>query len=247
MPLQAQQIVAKALAIAKCPGFTVQGGDALNEVLQDLAQTYDLEPARKAGSVLLSIGSNVGTVGIGSGPYLLPADYLRMFKDDIVYQVFGVPYKMVNIDLDEFDNLVQQPGISNYPEQFATDASGGAITTYGVPVMYVWPPSGVSVLAQFRYWAQPPDIPNASVSTAIPWFPNDTYLITRVAGEMMKLTGDKRADAYLGDGPGGAQGIINRYLKNMTDDEGRAKTVMLDRRRFGRSFQNVSQTKLLGW
>ena len=247
MPLQAQAIVAKAIAIAKCPGFTIQGGDALNYVLADLAQTYDLEPARKSATFNLSIGSNVGTVGAGSGPYLLPADYLRMAMDTVVYQVNQVPYKMVNISLDEFDNLVQQPGISNYPEQYTTDTSGGAIATYGVPVLYAWPPSGIATPVSFRYWSQPADIVNPSTSSSIPWFPNDAYLITRVAGEMMKLTGDKRADAYLGDGQGGAQGILDRYLKNMTDNEGRGQQVQLDRRRFGKSFQNVAQTKALGW
>lgn len=247
MALQAQQIVAKALAIAKAPGFSVQGGDALNFVLQELAQTYDLEAARKTGTFTLNQGSNFGTVGVGSGPYLLPTDYLRMFKDDLVYQINQVPYKMISIDLDEFDNLVQQPGIATYPEQYATDTSGGAIATYGAPVIMVWPPSGIGTPVTFRYWSQPPDITSPSTSAAVPWFPNSNYLITRVAGEIMKLTGDKRADAFLGTSPSGAQGILDRYLKMMTDDEGRAKTVTLDRRHFGKSFMNVRNTKFLGW
>ena len=167
--------------------------------------------------------------------------------DTVVYQVNLVPYKMVNISLEEFDNLVEQPGISTYPEQYTTDASGGAINTYGVPILMVWPPSGIALPVSFRYWSQPADIANPSTSTTIPWFPNSAYLITRVAGEMMRITGDKRADAFLGDSPSGAQGILDRYLKNMTDNEGRGQQVAMDRRRFGKSFQNVAQTKLLGW
>ena len=37
------QIVAEALAIAKCPGFTAQGGRALNLVLNDLVLHRDLK------------------------------------------------------------------------------------------------------------------------------------------------------------------------------------------------------------
>jgi hypothetical protein len=247
MPLQAQQIVGKALQIAKCPGYTTQGGDALNAVLQELAQTYDIEVVRKVATIQLSPGSGVGFPGRGSGPYILPTDYLRMWKDDIVYMVYNVPYKMVSIDLDAFDNLVQQPGISNFPEQYATDIGASATVNYGAPVLYCWPPSGVVATPQFRYWAQPPDILTPATSSQIPWFPNSNYLVTRVAGEMMKLTDDARTDTYLGEGPGGAQGILNRYLKLQTDDEGRAKTVTLDRRRFGKSFSHVAQTKQLGW
>ena len=43
MPLTASQIVSTALQIAKCPGFTQQGGQALNLVLQDLYLIRDLK------------------------------------------------------------------------------------------------------------------------------------------------------------------------------------------------------------
>lgn len=247
MPLQAQQIVGKAAAIAKVPGWTTQAGDALNMILLELAENYDCWPAMRSFTLVLNAGSGVGTLNYGSGPYLLPLDYLRMWRDDIIYQVNGTPYHMISIDLDDFDNQVQQPGISNFPLKYATDISNDAITKYGAKVIYVWPPSGMVLRPQVRYWSLPPDIANPATSTTFPWFPNSNYLITRTAGELMKMTDDARADAYLGDGPGGAQGILDRWLKKQVDTEGRAQQVTLDRRRFGTSFASAKNTKTLGW
>jgi hypothetical protein len=238
MSLQAQQIVSQALQIAKCPGFTSQGGQMLNVILSELCQTYDLEVARGMAQVTVS-------PSLGSGPYALPADYLRAEKDTGFYYVYGVPYVMTSIDLTEFDALVQQGGISNYPERFATDTSP---IGSGLPAnMYVWPPSGGTYVVNIRYYRQMSDITTPETSTTVPWFNNVNYLITRLAGEMMKLADDERWQAFLGDGPTGAQGILDRYLKLQNDDEGRAKTVELDRRRFGRSFNRLKDTKTLGW
>jgi len=236
MALQAQQIVALATQIAKVPGYTLQAGQMLNMILADLAETYDLEVARKSATVNLNTTT-------GSGPYNLPSDYLRMAMDEVFYLVDGVPYVMVSIDLSEYDALVQQAGISNYPAQFATDVSGGV----GNMLMYVWPPSGGSYNTTIRYYSQPSDITTPETSTSIPWFPNQTYLITRLAGELMKIAGDSRQQAFLGNGSDGAQGILHRYLELQKDDDGRAKTVHLDRRRFGSRFDRQPNTKTLGW
>ena len=130
MALQAQQIVNLAAQIAKVPGYVTQAGQFLNAILEELAETYDLEVARRTQTITLS-------PALGSGPYLLPSDYLRMANNEAIYQVNGVPYVMVNIDLAEFDALVQQAGISNYPAQFTTDVSGGL----GNCNMLVWPPA----------------------------------------------------------------------------------------------------------
>jgi hypothetical protein len=216
-------------------------------VLMELAETYDIEAALRTFNMTINAGSGVGTPNYGSGPYLLPTDYLRMWRDDIIYQVNGTPYHMISIELDDFDNQVQQPGISNFPLKYATDVSNDAIAKYGSKVMYVWPPAGMVLYPKIRYWSLPPDIPSPQGSTVIPWFPNTNYLITRVAGELMKLTDDARADTFLGDGPSGAQGILDRYLKKQTDIEGRARVVTLDRRRFGTSFASAKNTKTLGW
>ena len=63
-----------------------------------------------------------------------------------------------------------------------------------------------------RYFCQMPDIATPETSALIPWFPNQTYLVTRVAGELMRATDDSRMSDYLGEGPEGAGGILNRYL-----------------------------------
>lgn len=240
MPLTSAQLITRACATAHVSGFTAQGADYLNSILQELCQNYDFEAAR--GLAVVNISPS-----LGSGPYVLPADYLRMAKNEVIYYVSGVPYVMVNIDLAEYDALVQQAGISNYPENFATDTSVAAQTLNGGPVMYVWPPSGGNYSVNIRYFRQMPDIASAATSTVVPWFPDQNYLTTRLSGELMKYADDDRWQAFLGDGPVGAQGILNRFLKLQSDDDGRVKTVSLDRRRFGSSFNRLPQTKLLGW
>ena len=71
--------------------------------------------------------------------------------------------------------------------------------------------------------------------------------MTRLAGELMKITDDARAPQFLDLSPTGAQGILKRFLNLQADDQGRAKTVTLDRRRFGTPYSNVPDTKLIGW
>ena len=247
MPLQAQQIVALACQAAKAPGYTNQAGQFLNAMLSDLAQQYDLEVARKLGTVNLVTGpapTNGLAIGgaatnQGSGPYALPSDYLRMASNEVFYFVYGVPYVMVNCDLAEFDAMVQQAGISNYPENFATDDSAGL----GLCTMMVWPPPGGSYIANIRYYSQPADISNPQGSATIPWFPHQTYLIKKLTANVMTITGDKRQSEYDRD----ADALLKGYLIMQKDDDGRAKTVGLDRRRFGSAFNRLPQTKLLGW
>ena len=240
MALQAQQIVSLATQIARCPGFTSQAGQLLNMILSDLCQTYDLAINLTTATITLSSGQGVGVANIGSGPYTLPADYLRLAKNELFYSVSGTSYVMINIDLAEFDALTQTPGLSNYPEYWATDLS---VTP---PVMYVWHPAGGSYVKTLRYYQQKADIATPESSTTVPWFPNTDYLVTRLAGELMKITDDQRSSGFLGEGPG-AQGVLKRFLLLQSDDECRAKTVTLDRRRFGTPYSKVPDTKTIGW
>jgi hypothetical protein len=232
--LQAQQIVSDACSIAKGPGFKASAGRMLNMILSELCQNYDIELARGIAPVV------VGSGGVGSGPYLLPTDYLRAARDAGIYLISGVPFRLINVDLAEFDIMIQAGGISNYPQYFATDVSQTP------PAMYVWPPPSGVFTVNIRYYKQMPDITTPETSAAIPWFPDTNYLITRLAGEVMNFTDDTRRDVFLGDGPHGARGILDRWLKLQSDDEGRAKTVELDHRRF-RSGDSSKNTKKLGW
>lgn len=243
MALTYQQIVTLACQIAKTPGMTSQAGQLLTSVLDELSQTYDFDLARGTFYFNFQPGliSTDPNVIAGGGPYPLPADYLRADLDDVFWTLLGVPYTMINISLAQFDATVQQSGISNYPYWYATDMSQTP------PVMYVYPPPSGAYPVTIRYRRQMPDIATPETSTEVPWFPNTNYLTTRLAGELMKIADDDRAQVFLGEGPAGAQGILDRYLK-MKDDQGaRAQTVSLDRQRFSRGFKNLPNTKTIGW
>ena len=240
--LSAQDICTRARSIAKCPGYTVQSGQWLNIILEDLAQTYDFDVIKSTYNFNFNTGGFTGV-----GPYPLPANWYRGIDDDIFYVVDGVPYSMINIELDEYDRLVQNAGLASYPEFYATDISQSP------PVMYVWPPASGAFPVTARYFKQPTSITAPETSASIPWFPNTLYLVTRLAGELMKDTDDPRWERYLGsedprlDTEGSASSILRKYLKLKDDRGGKAYRVKLDRRLFRRSFDRLPNTKTIGW
>lgn len=242
MPLQAQQIVGLATQIAKCPGFTSQAGQLLNYILSDLAQNYDFQLAR--GIYTFNFNSVTGT---NSGPYTLPADWLRAKNKDVFYTIQGVVYPMIKVDLDQYDWFVQQAGLSSFPSYFTTDMSQTP------PVMFVWVPPSGSFPVTARYFRQMPDIATPEISSSVPWFPVTDYLVTRLAGELMKITNDDRAGDFLGDNPGrgpsvpGAQYLLKCYLKKEGDSDDVPNKVELDRRLFGFSTSQLKNTKTIGW
>jgi hypothetical protein len=248
MALTSAQIVARACAIAKVPGWTSQAGQYLNAVLQELCQTYDFELAKKTYQFTFQPGLTdpMGLFQAGSGPYALPGDFLRCADEKSVFWLNnGVPYPLVPIDMSEFDMTIQQPGNSSYPYWFAVDLSLGDQTADGksAPMAYVYPqPSGAYPVV-VRYYAQMPDIATPETSATVPWFPNTNYLITRVAGELMKEADDERWTAFLGDGEQGAAGILRGYLQMKDNKTNRAMTVKMDRRRFGPNFSTLPNTK----
>jgi len=247
MALNAAQIVSLAAQDAKTPGMLVQAGQLLNAVLQDLCMNYDLDQARK----LFSFSFNSGT-GNGSGPYTLPIDYLRTEvidgKDNFFYLINGVPYPLIQETFAEYNWQVQTPGFQSYPYNYATSLPETPGQSSGQ--LYVWPPASGSYPCSLWYYSLMPDIVTPEQSTAIPWFPNTQILIRSVAGRLMGISNDNRQADYLGDGdnfPLGAGTLLNAYLKNAKDREGAAKTVGLDRRRFGRAFDRLKNTKQIGW
>lgn len=229
----AQQIVTLAAQIARTPAMTSQAGQFLNLVLEELCQTYNLDSARTSYTFDFAVSS-------GSGPYDLPTDYLRMANDGIWYTISGVKYPMISVDLSEFDAMVQTAGNQSYPTFYATDTATSPVD------IYFWAPPSGAYPVTMRYYRQMPTITTPETSSDTPWFPNTNYLVTRVAGELMKISGDKRADIFLGTSPSGAQGILDRFLKLEDDDLNRAKRVQLDRRYFGRA-TDLPNTKLVGW
>lgn len=248
--LQAQQICTLARQTAKCPGYQSQSGQLLNAILQELCQTYDLDLAKghlnfQFNPALIST-SNPNVIA-GSGPYAMPADYLRANYGDVQWYLLGVPYPMTPLDLYEYNHLVQQSGLTAYPYFFTVDMS------LSPPGMYIWPMPSGAFPVWGSYQRQMPDIATPETSATVPWFPNSNYLHTRVAGELMKLTSDSRASAFIGDvdpgkdTAGSASSILRGYLKLKDDNDNRAKRVKLDNRRFGRPFPALPNTKTVGW
>lgn len=252
MAQDAQTICTLARQIAKCPGYTSQSGQLLNVILQELAQDYDFDIIRKTHSSTFVTGSVSGPGNqyiAGCGPNPMPSDYLRAENNEVIWYLQGVRYVIVIVDQAEFDRLTQTAGFNSYPTVGYVDMA--PVASGNVPNLYVWVPASGAYAFTVRYFPQMPDITAPETSSTVPWFPNQSYLITRLAGELMRLTNDDRAQAYLGDneenGMIGAGAILSKYLKMKDDPEGRVETVKLDRRRFGRNFSSLPDTKIVGW
>jgi hypothetical protein len=241
MALTAAQIVTLACQIAKCPGYTSQAGQFLNTILQELCQDYDLDLAKTTYTLTFNSGGYSG-----AGPYPLPSDFLRPKFDTVTYTTGdGVPFKMKQIDDAKFVEFLRSPAVSSgYPEWFRINNDVAPKT------IEVYPPAAGSYVVLIPYQRQMPDISTPESSNTVPWFINQTWLVTRLAGELMKITGDQRLASFLGDDdnayPQGAGTILRRYLKMKDSDTGFAKTVNLDPR-FFKTGRRVKNTKLQGW
>src|SRR5579883_892488 len=187
MPLTSAQIITLACQTAKCPGFTSQAGQFLNAILSDLCQDFDLDVARATFNfnfaTNLVVNTNFPNVQAGSGPYALPADYLRARKGDVMWFNQGVPYPLIPIDIDEFDVMVQTGGFQAYPYLWATDMAETP------PQAVVWPGAQGVFPVMVRYYSQMPDIGSGKtssnnwaagavapeLSSVVPWFPNQRF------------------------------------------------------------------------
>ena len=234
------QLVAQACSVARVPGFAVQVGLFLIEILDDLAQTNDFDVAKGIFTFNFNPGltATVNSQIIYGGPYPLPADYLRAVDEKSVFwSLQGVPYPLIPCDLSEFDEQVQQAGTMSYPYMYATDMSQSP------PVMWVYSPPSGAYPVTVRYRRQMPEISAPETNTTVPWFPNQIYLSTKLAAMAMTLSNDPRLSQF----DERADVMLGKYLKLKDDSESRAKTVKLDRRRFGGSFSRLKDTKTVGW
>lgn len=240
MALTAEQIVSLACQIAKVPGFVSQAGQLLNNILDDLCRNYDFDLAKTTYNFTFSTSINGG-----AGPFPLPEDFLRADISDVFYTIQGVPYIMTPIDNNEYDSLVQTSGFNSYPTVYTTVMEEVPFT------MKVWPPSSGAYPVTMRYRRLMPSITLPETSTDVPWFPQTSYLIARLAGELMQLANDNRWEAFLSDNedqhPGGAGVLLRKYQKMQDDKANRTNTVQLDRRRFGTNFNRLRNTKQVGW
>lgn len=236
----AQTICQLARQIAKCPGFGVQSGALLNFILENLAQSYDFPSARQTLQDFI-IGPNAGN-GYNTQFYQLPLPdstvYLR--TKEVFYNVMGTIFYPNEIALANYDKLFQGTGISNYPYWYTVNVEPTLQPT--APQMAFYPPPNLSLSLTIRLQYRPNDISSPETSSAIPWFPNQKYLVTELAAELMKITSDARQESFSKQ----ALDQLTAYTKLVDDKENYAQVVILDPNRF-RSVSDLKPTKTTGF
>jgi len=124
----------------------------------------------------------------------------------------------------------------------ATITNPNASVFFGYPpVAFVYPPPIGPYPVTIRYQRKMPPIIDDAV---IPWFPNEGYLIEKLASFQMPISGDSRKAAY----EASAEVKLGKYLGLSDDKTNRAQTVQMDARRYGNGTGNrLRITKVAGW
>jgi hypothetical protein len=231
--LQAQQIVNLALQIAKCPGFTSQGGQFLNMTLEDLWLHRDLKINRV--TEFITVQANL------YGPFPLPTNYLRTY--DLFFEQNNLPYFLNPISTQEYDAEFKDPSIANYPYEFMTILYDEDTALVQNPPsagqLFIYPQSSGQIVLTHRYMVRQPDIVAPETSTVIPWFPDQDYLITATAARLFQITDDTRRDKFLAD----MEKMLRTHLIMEGDEQQVVKSVKLDPRRF-HSNRTLKPTKI---
>ena len=229
--LQAQQIVQRACAIAKCPGFISQGGIYLNSVLEDLWLHRDLKINRVTEFITVQANNY--------GPFTLPLNYLRTY--DLFFEQNNLPYFLNPISTEEWDQEFKDPSIANYPYEFMTllfdETTAQANQSAGN--LFIYPQSSGLITLTHRYMVKQPDISAPETSTVIPWFPDAMYLIKRTAAELMTESDDTRYDSFIKQ----CEDMLRTHLIMEGDEQQVVKSVRLDPRRF-HSNRTLKPTKI---
>lgn len=229
--LQAQQIVARACAIAKCPGFIQQGGIYLNMALEDLWMHRDLKINRV--TEFITVQANL------YGPFTLPLNYLRTY--DLFFEQNNLPYFLNPISTEEYDQEFKDPSIANYPYEFMTILvdEGTAIAQDSAGQLFIYPQSSGQIVLTHRYMVKQPDIIAPEISTVIPWFPDQDYLIKATACRLMDESDDTRKESFLKQ----CEQMLRIHLIMEGDEQQVVKSVRLDPRRF-HSNRTLKPTKI---
>lgn len=214
--LTSAQIVAYACEVAKAPGFTARGGQALNLVLNDLVLHRDLKMLRKQGTITVTVGSN--------GPFALPTDYLRTY--DLFYTVNNFPYFLFPLSQEQYDALFKDPSIANYPYAYTTDLT--AQQTQAAGSLFIFPQSTSGLSMTHRYMVNMADITTPESSSTVPWFPDQDYLIHATATRLMKSTDDARFESFTKS----AEDMLRTHLIMEGDEQKVVKEIKLDPQRF---------------
>lgn len=235
--MTALEIITMALQQAKVPGYTSQGLVMLNAILVELTQDYDFDVIRKSAYFNFNTNAVGNGYAVASGPNPMPADFVRLHRNGSFYYISNVPYTLIGVKQEEFDMFVQQAGLQSYPYLAYVDVTAVAGQA---PGLYVWPPAAGAYPVTIRYNSMQPPITDTA---ATPWFPGGMYLVTRLAAEMMRFSGDDRVVTWLQD----AEQQLNKYLKMKDDPETAPKRVLLDRKFFGQNTAALKNTKQIGW
>ncbi|OYV98222.1 MAG: hypothetical protein B7Z62_04350 [Deltaproteobacteria bacterium 37-65-8] len=230
MPLTAQQIVADALAIAKCPGFVSLGGRCLNLVLQDLVMHRNLK--------VNLVSTTIPVIANSNGPFNLEPDYLRTYE--LMYLINDQPYFLQPSNRQQFDSEPNKSTTSNYPYEWATDLS--PVATQQPGLLYIYPQSNTGLTLTHRYMVKRADILTPESSATIPWFEDQDYLVTATAMRLMRVTDDTRYPGFEAD----AMRMLGVHLLTEGDEQQVVKEVKLDPRRF-RIGGSLRPTKIEPW
>jgi hypothetical protein len=80
-----------------------------------------------------------------------------------------------------------------------------------------------------RYLPQQQVISAPETNSAVPWFPGQLYMITRLAAEVMMVSDDTRRDAFIKQ----AEALLSKFMTMGDDDrENYVRQVKLDPRSF---------------
>src|SRR6266853_1721522 len=114
MALTCDQIIALALEASHGPGKYIQGRQFLNSILSDICQEYDIAAARGQYVFNFTPGMTAPlplpqtpASTLGSGPYPMPLDYLRLSgssgstgaQRSFIWWLNGVAYSVIPYDL----------------------------------------------------------------------------------------------------------------------------------------------------
>lgn len=226
--LTAAQIVQRACEIGKAPGFTQQGGQYLNLVLNDLVLHRDLKMNRVQESIAVQIGVN--------GPFALPTNYLRTY--DLFYTVNNFPYFLFPLSQEQYDQLFKDPSIASYPYCYTTDLTNQA--TQGAGQLFIFPQSTTALSLTHRYMINRADISSPESSSTVPWFQDQDYLIRATACRLMMTTDDARYETFKST----CEGMLKTHLIIGDGDEQQVvKEIRLDPQRF-RMNRTLRPTKI---
>jgi hypothetical protein len=152
----------------------------------------------------------------------------------------GVPAGATITAITSSNQTVTMSAAATATFQSVTGAGAAAIMFGTQPNAYVYPGPSGAFPAILRYQRLMPPLLDF---TRVPWFPDQAYLIDRLSADLSSSTTDPRRKEFLAQ----AEKKLGAYETFEGDKTNRAQTVILDRRRFGRAFSKLNNTKTIGW